>query len=117
MPEAWPGVIEYYKEFLPVTDATPRVTLLEGNTPLSPSVAIGPALPGKLKQGGEPPGAAGRIAPRRLAGPHADDARALDQHEIGRRHADAASAVDLTLVSVLQRTLHTSVRSKAALES
>jgi threonine synthase len=46
--QPWPGVIEYYKEFLPVTDATPRVTLLEGNTPLIPSLHIGPALPGKL---------------------------------------------------------------------
>jgi threonine synthase len=31
---AWPGVIERYREFLPVSDATPVVTLLEGNTPL-----------------------------------------------------------------------------------
>lgn len=31
---AWPGVIEHYAKWLPVTDATPRVTLLEGNTPL-----------------------------------------------------------------------------------
>ena len=31
---AWPGVIERYREFLPVTDATPVITLLEGNTPL-----------------------------------------------------------------------------------
>ena len=30
----WPGLIEAYREFLPVTDATPVVTLLEGNTPL-----------------------------------------------------------------------------------
>jgi threonine synthase len=44
----WPGVIEYYKDFLPVSDATPRITLLEGNTPLIPSVNIGPRLPGKL---------------------------------------------------------------------
>ena len=48
MKQPWPGVIEYYKDFLPVTDATPRVTLLEGNTPLIPSVHIGPALPGKI---------------------------------------------------------------------
>jgi threonine synthase len=33
-PGGWPGVIEAYKEFLPVTDATPVVTLLEGGTPL-----------------------------------------------------------------------------------
>src|SRR5436853_1663548 len=31
---AWPGVIEMYREHLPVSDATPIVTLLEGNTPL-----------------------------------------------------------------------------------
>lgn len=48
MSRAWPGAIEYYKDFLPVSDTTPRVTLLEGNTPLIPSVHIGPSLPGKL---------------------------------------------------------------------
>ena len=31
---AWRGLIEEYREHLPVTDATPVVTLLEGNTPL-----------------------------------------------------------------------------------
>jgi threonine synthase len=31
---AWPGVIEAFRGRLPVTDATPVVTLLEGNTPL-----------------------------------------------------------------------------------
>ena len=31
---AWPGVIEHYREYLPVTDATPVITLQEGNTPL-----------------------------------------------------------------------------------
>jgi threonine synthase len=31
---AWPGVIHRYAEHLPVTAATPVVTLLEGNTPL-----------------------------------------------------------------------------------
>ena len=30
----WRGVIEEYREFLPVTDATPVVSLLEGGTPL-----------------------------------------------------------------------------------
>jgi len=32
----WPGVIEAYREYLPVTEKTPVVTLLEGNTPLIP---------------------------------------------------------------------------------
>lgn len=30
----WPGLIEQYKEWLPVTDNTPSLTLQEGNTPL-----------------------------------------------------------------------------------
>ena len=30
----WPGLIEAYRKFLPVTDRTPVVTLGEGNTPL-----------------------------------------------------------------------------------
>jgi threonine synthase len=30
----WPGLIEAYKEFLPVTSLTPALTLNEGNTPL-----------------------------------------------------------------------------------
>ncbi len=30
----WRGVIQEYREFLPVSEATPVVTLLEGNTPL-----------------------------------------------------------------------------------
>lgn len=33
-PPAWPGVIERYRAFLPVTPSTPVVTLLEGHTPL-----------------------------------------------------------------------------------
>ncbi len=32
--EGWRGIIEAYREFLPVTERTPVVTLLEGNTPL-----------------------------------------------------------------------------------
>jgi threonine synthase len=33
----WPGVIETYRDLLPVTAATPVVTLLEGGTPLLPA--------------------------------------------------------------------------------
>jgi threonine synthase len=33
-PSRWPGVIAQYARYLPVTDATPVVTLNEGNTPL-----------------------------------------------------------------------------------
>jgi threonine synthase len=36
----WPGLIEHYRRFLPVTTATPVVTLNEGNTPLIESPAL-----------------------------------------------------------------------------
>jgi len=38
----WPGLIEAYQDFLPVSDATPRITLLEGNTPLIESKHLAP---------------------------------------------------------------------------
>jgi threonine synthase len=37
MTAGWRGVIEEYREFLPVTNKTPVVTLLEGGTPLVPA--------------------------------------------------------------------------------
>ncbi len=37
---AWPGLIEAYRGYLPVTAATPVVTLHEGNTPLIPVPTI-----------------------------------------------------------------------------
>jgi threonine synthase len=40
---AWPGVIEAYREYLPVTDTTPVVTLSEGNTPLVPAPRLAEA--------------------------------------------------------------------------
>ena len=36
----WPGLIEAYRSYLPVTQQTPVVTLQEGNTPLIPVPAI-----------------------------------------------------------------------------
>ena len=36
----WQGLIETYRSYLPVSEATPVVTLLEGNTPLIPARAI-----------------------------------------------------------------------------
>ena len=38
--QGWRGLIEAYRPYLPVTDKTPVVTLLEGNTPLIPVPAI-----------------------------------------------------------------------------
>ena len=38
------GVIDRYRDWLPVTDATPPVSLLEGSTPLVPSRTIGPSI-------------------------------------------------------------------------
>jgi threonine synthase len=39
----WPGVIERYREFLPVSAETPVVTLFEGNTPLLPAPRLAEA--------------------------------------------------------------------------
>lgn len=39
-PHAWQGLIDAYRPYLPVTDATEIVTLHEGNTPLIPVPAI-----------------------------------------------------------------------------
>lgn len=36
----WPGLVEAYRPYLPVSDSTPVVTLLEGNTPLIPVPTI-----------------------------------------------------------------------------
>lgn len=38
--QVWPGLIEAYRQYLPVTETTPVVTLQEGNTPLIPVPAI-----------------------------------------------------------------------------
>jgi len=37
---AWRGLIQEYRDRLPVTDSTPVVTLLEGNTPLVPALRV-----------------------------------------------------------------------------
>ena len=36
----WSGLIETYRSYLPVTESTPVVTLLEGNTPLIPAHSL-----------------------------------------------------------------------------
>ena len=45
----WPGVIQAYKDFLPITEKTPIITLLEGHTPLVKSVRLEKYFQGKLK--------------------------------------------------------------------
>ncbi|MFM1768830.1 MAG: hypothetical protein RJA22_1359 [Verrucomicrobiota bacterium] len=45
----WPGVIRRYAEYLPVTAATPVVTLLEGNTPLIPVPRFVESIGGKCQ--------------------------------------------------------------------
>src|SRR5438045_2332776 len=44
----WPGVIRHYAEYLPVTEATPIITLNEGNTPLIPVPNFVEAIGGKF---------------------------------------------------------------------
>ncbi len=45
----WQGLIETYRPYLPVTEATPVVTLLEGNTPLIPVPAIAERIGREVK--------------------------------------------------------------------
>lgn len=45
----WPGLIEHYRRFLPVTDSTPVVTLNEGNTPLIEAPALADRLGQNIK--------------------------------------------------------------------
>ncbi|WP_144510653.1 threonine synthase [Bacillus sp. FJAT-22090] len=56
---AWQGLIEQYKEFLPITEKTPKLSLLEGNTPLiklnNLSKELGIELYGKV-EGANPTG-------------------------------------------------------------
>ena len=40
-PPVWRGLIDHYRQYLPVSDATPVITLYEGNTPLLPAVNLG----------------------------------------------------------------------------
>ncbi len=46
--KAWRGVIEQYRDFLPVTDKTPVVTLCEGNTPLIAAPRLAEATDARL---------------------------------------------------------------------
>lgn len=47
--QPWPGLIEAYSEYLPVSESTPVVTLLEGNTPLIPVPAIAERIGRQVK--------------------------------------------------------------------
>jgi threonine synthase len=47
--KAWRGVIEEYRDFLPVTDKTPIVTLYEGNTPLVPAPRLAEATDARMQ--------------------------------------------------------------------
>ncbi|MBM3450383.1 MAG: threonine synthase [Armatimonadetes bacterium] len=43
---AWPGVLAAFADRLPIGDGTPRLTLLEGGTPLIPAAALAREFPG-----------------------------------------------------------------------
>jgi threonine synthase len=47
--QAWPGLIEAYRPYLPVSTTTPVVTLLEGNTPLIPVPQIAALIGRQVK--------------------------------------------------------------------
>ncbi|HEY2213669.1 MAG TPA: pyridoxal-phosphate dependent enzyme, partial [Acidimicrobiales bacterium] len=44
MAVGWRGIMEEYREFLPLDDDSPVVTLLEGGTPLVPAVRLSERL-------------------------------------------------------------------------
>jgi threonine synthase len=46
---SWRGVIEEYADLLPITQRTPRLTMLEGGTPLVESTCLGPSLAGDVR--------------------------------------------------------------------
>ena len=46
---AWPGIIERFRQFLPVSASTPVVTLHEGNTPLVPAPRLAEATDPSLR--------------------------------------------------------------------
>ena len=46
--ELWRGIIEEYRNFLPVTDKTPIISLNEGNTPLIKAINLTKILPRKI---------------------------------------------------------------------
>ena len=48
-PTLWPGVVEHYRRFLPVTERTPVVTLQEGDTPLLEAPRLAEAAGGDLR--------------------------------------------------------------------
>ncbi len=48
-PGCWGGVIRHYREYLPVSDVTPIITLNEGNTPLVPAPNFVAAIGGRFE--------------------------------------------------------------------
>ncbi|MGB9596387.1 MAG: pyridoxal-phosphate dependent enzyme, partial [Candidatus Poribacteria bacterium] len=45
----WKGIIDKYRNYLPVTDKTPIITLNEGNTPLIKADNISESIGGNLE--------------------------------------------------------------------
>ena len=46
---SWPGLIEVYKEWLPINEKTPIITLQEGGTPLIPIQSVGKRIGKNVK--------------------------------------------------------------------
>ena len=45
----WNGVISHYRDYLPITEKTPIITLKEGNTPLIEARNLSKAIGGHLQ--------------------------------------------------------------------
>jgi threonine synthase len=92
---AWRGLIEEYREFLPVTEATPVVTLLEGNTPLLEAPRLSERLDARVLlkiEGANPTGSfKDRGMTMAITKAHEEGAKAVVCASTGNTSASAAA--------------------------
>ena len=92
---AWRGLIEEYRDYLPVTDSTPVVTLLEGNTPLLEAPRISERLGSRVLlkiEGANPTGSfKDRGMTMAITKAHEEGAKAVVCASTGNTSASAAA--------------------------
>lgn len=92
---AWRGLIEEYREFLPVSEDTPVVTLLEGNTPLLEAPRLSERLDARVLlkiEGANPTGSfKDRGMTMAITKAHAEGAKAVVCASTGNTSASAAA--------------------------
>ena len=92
---AWRGLIEEYRDYLPVTESTPVVTLLEGNTPLLEAPRISERLGSRVLlkiEGANPTGSfKDRGMTMAITKAHEEGAKAVVCASTGNTSASAAA--------------------------